>query len=200
MSNCWGFLGMIKARGLPAPEPEYYFARPRQWRFDLAWPAVRPRLALEVEGGTWLDGGGRHNRGSGYEGDCEKYNEAALRGWRVLRATTRMVEDGRALALLERALGGTAMEAGERWFIRPCRGGHLIESTAGRRVVRGAGGIANAEDAALIAQAPVLWDTLDRLAEAVERSAGHGLLILPGGREHLAIVEALGGQTEAPPT
>jgi hypothetical protein len=47
---------------------------------------------------------GRHVRGRGYEADCEKYSEAALRGWRVLRVTNGMVRDERALALLERAL------------------------------------------------------------------------------------------------
>ena len=91
----------LRAAGCPAPVPEYRFAPPRRWRFDLAWPALR--LALEVEGGTWARG--RHVRGRGYERDCEKYNAAALLGWRVLRVTTDMLGDGRALALLARALG-----------------------------------------------------------------------------------------------
>jgi very-short-patch-repair endonuclease len=85
---------------LPAPIRERRFAPPRRWRFDYAWPAQR--LALEIEGGTWT--GGRHVRGRGYEADCEKYSEAALRGWRVLRVTTTMLNDGRVLAMLERAL------------------------------------------------------------------------------------------------
>jgi hypothetical protein len=91
---------VLRAAGLPPPVREYRFASPRRWRFDYAWPDLR--LALEVEGGVWS--GGRHVRGRGYEGDCVKYSEAALRGWRVLRATTAMLRDGRALALLERAL------------------------------------------------------------------------------------------------
>jgi very-short-patch-repair endonuclease len=95
---------LIRAAGLPAPIREHRFAPPRRWRFDYAWPAHR--LALEVEGGTWA--GGRHVRGRGYEADCEKYSEAALRGWRVLRVTTNMLNDGRALAMLERALRGAA--------------------------------------------------------------------------------------------
>ena len=57
------------------------------------------RIALEIEGGTWT--GGRHVRGRGYQADCEKYSEAALQGWRVLRATPAMLQDGRALAMLE---------------------------------------------------------------------------------------------------
>jgi hypothetical protein len=55
-----------------------------------------------VDGGSWVRG--RHSRGKGYEGDCEKANEAAIAGWRVLRVTTDMVKDGRALTTIERAL------------------------------------------------------------------------------------------------
>lgn len=93
-------LSQIAAAGLPGPVAEYRFAPPRRWAFDLCWP--HRRVALEVEGGTWS--GGRHVRGRGYERDCEKYSEAAILGWAVLRVTTAMVRDGRALALLERAL------------------------------------------------------------------------------------------------
>jgi hypothetical protein len=89
------FAAIVTAAGLPAPIREYRFAPPRLWRFDLAWPFLR--LALEIEGGTWT--AGRHVRGKGYENDCEKYNAAALAGWRVLRVTTDMIQDGRALAL-----------------------------------------------------------------------------------------------------
>jgi hypothetical protein len=96
------FVAVIEAAGLPAPIREYRFARPRRWRFDYAWPAHQ--LALEIEGGTWC--GGRHVRGMGYEGDCEKYNAAALLGWTVLRVTTGMLRDRRALALLESAFAG----------------------------------------------------------------------------------------------
>lgn len=73
---------------------------PRRWRFDLAWPGVK--VACEIEGGIWANG--RHTRGSGFEGDCIKYSEAAILGWRVIRVTGGMIEDGRALALIRRAL------------------------------------------------------------------------------------------------
>lgn len=95
---------VLGAAGLPAPIREYRFAPPRRWRFDYAW--LPQRLALEVEGGIWI--GGRHVRGRGYENDCEKYSEAALRGWRVLRVTPAMLRDGRAAAMLERALRAAA--------------------------------------------------------------------------------------------
>jgi very-short-patch-repair endonuclease len=103
-----GLVRHIAWRQLPTPELEYPFARPRRWRFDLAWPAHR--LAAEVEGGTWV--AGRHSRGAGYEADLEKYNEATLLGWRVLRVTTHMVIDGRAIELLERAFATLGIAAG----------------------------------------------------------------------------------------
>jgi very-short-patch-repair endonuclease len=85
--------------GVPKPEREYRFHPSRRWRFDFAWPAQK--LAVEIEGGTFS--GGRHTRGSGFEADAEKYAEAVLAGWRVLRVSTAMVTDGRALRLVERA-------------------------------------------------------------------------------------------------
>lgn len=72
----------------------------RGWRVDFAWPTEQ--LAVEVEGGTWT--AGRHSRGKGFEADCRKYNELAIRGWLVIRVTTDMVTDGRAIALITRAL------------------------------------------------------------------------------------------------
>ena len=93
-------LWQCKAARLPEPVTEYRFAPPRRWRFDAAWPAHK--VAIEVDGGTWI--GGRHSTGSGYERDAEKLNEAALLAWIVLRVTPAMVDDGRALRLIERAL------------------------------------------------------------------------------------------------
>lgn len=84
----------------PAPSPEYRFDPSRMWRFDFAWPTEL--VAVEVEGGSWA--GGRHVRGSGFAADCDKYNEAAIRGWLVIRVTTAMVDDGRAVQLVGRAL------------------------------------------------------------------------------------------------
>lgn len=89
--------------GLKA-ESEHRFHPTRRWRFDYAWPQIK--LALEVEGGTWT--GGRHVSGAGYSRDCEKYNEAAILGWRVLRVTTDMISSGAAFDQVERALRGAA--------------------------------------------------------------------------------------------
>ena len=71
---------------------EWIFAHPRKWRFDFAWPVEK--VAVEIEGVTWGDDGGRHQRAQGFLGDCEKY-EAALRlGWRVYRVPGMWLWDG----------------------------------------------------------------------------------------------------------
>jgi hypothetical protein len=112
--------------GLPEPEQEYRFAPERKWAFDFCWPPQR--IALEIEGGafgryivitngyerrkgqsipmkpgTVIRVGGRHNTGSGMEADCDKYSWAAILGWCVVRATTTMVRDGKAIELLRHA-------------------------------------------------------------------------------------------------
>jgi very-short-patch-repair endonuclease len=97
-------LRAIHAKGLAEPEREYRFHDTRRWRFDFAWPDRM--LAMEIEGGQWVRG--RHNRGAGMERDVIKYNAAQMLGWTVLRVTTSMVEDGRALELIETALTGEA--------------------------------------------------------------------------------------------
>lgn len=99
-------LFQMRAVGIPPPQREFRFAPPRRWRMDYAWPEIL--LYLEVEGGTWVTGGGRHSRGVGMRGDAEKYNAAALLGWTCLRATTDMVKDGSALAAVEQAFKAMA--------------------------------------------------------------------------------------------
>lgn len=95
----------MKAVGLPKPTVQHRFAPPRRWTFDFAWPEFK--LYVEVEGGIWIAGGGRHNRAASFERDCEKYSEAAIRGWRGLRVTTGQVKSGAAINLIERALGAS---------------------------------------------------------------------------------------------
>jgi len=89
-----------KASRLPEPEREHRFAPPRRWRFDFAWPARM--IAVEIEGGVWT--GGRHTRGTGFEADAEKYNTAALMGWKVFRFTGGMVKSGAAIATVIEAM------------------------------------------------------------------------------------------------
>lgn len=83
--------------------PELRFAREtfdRDWRFDFAFPDAM--LAVEVEGGAWTNG--RHTRGAGFAGDCDKYNAATMLGWRVLRFLPAKVYSGEALAMIQEAL------------------------------------------------------------------------------------------------
>lgn len=93
-------LFQLRAVGLPEPIREFAFWAGRRFRFDFAWPTLA--VAAEVEGGTWT--GGAHSRGRHFESDATKYNQAALLGWQVFRFTTGMVSDGRAIAVLSRAL------------------------------------------------------------------------------------------------
>lgn len=97
-------LMQCKAVGLPVPVTEHRFHSTRRWRFDVAW--IEHKLAVEVDGGGFVHG--RHSRGTGIERDSEKYAEALLLGWRVLRTTPRQVRQGITLAWIERAMGKAA--------------------------------------------------------------------------------------------
>lgn len=86
---------LLKGDGLAPFEQEYRFHATRKWRFDFAWPDIK--LAVEIEGGVYTQG--RHTRGKGYEGDLEKYNEAAIDGWTVLRFSTNQIKRGPSAVL-----------------------------------------------------------------------------------------------------
>lgn len=77
-------------------EKQYRFWEGRKFAFDFADPKFM--IAIEIEGGIWIQG--RHNRGSSFEKDMEKYNMATVLGWRLLRFSTKMVEDGIAIDYL----------------------------------------------------------------------------------------------------
>lgn len=90
----------IAIAGLPQPEIQFKFCPTRRWRADFAYPSAM--LLIEADGGTWT--AGRHVRGKGFEADCEKTSTAAALGYRVIRVTRDMIEDGRAVELIRRAL------------------------------------------------------------------------------------------------
>jgi len=103
------FALQLRALGVPEPEREYMFAKKtmgRNWRFDMAWPDLM--IAAEIEGGVWSRG--RHTRGVGFVADCEKYNAAAVLGWRVLRIPTPMVEDGSGAETVAEMIEGVGHE------------------------------------------------------------------------------------------
>lgn len=79
---------LVGDKALP-PEREFHFALPdRRWRFDLAWPSRL--VAVEIQGGQFMAKGG-HSNVKGIDRDCEKSNWATLRGWRVLKFSTKQV-------------------------------------------------------------------------------------------------------------
>lgn len=94
------FAFQLAAMKLPSAHREYRFHDKRKWRFDFAWP--EKKVAVEIEGGVWT--GGRHTRGAGFIKDTEKYNTAALLGWKVLRFHGEAVKSGEAINFVQEAL------------------------------------------------------------------------------------------------
>lgn len=101
--------GQLRMLGLSEPCRQYRFHPVRHWLFDFAWPDIR--LAVEVEGGLWVRG--RHNSPKGFIGDCEKYGEAAVLGWQVVRVPTDWIglRDWQAAELVARTIRAMVQEA-----------------------------------------------------------------------------------------
>ena len=101
-------LEQIRLSKLPEPMQEYQFHANRRWRFDFCWRLPNNLVACEIEGGIWMQTETGRSKGHAhperFESDCEKYNEAALYGWTIIRVTPAMIRDGRAIEWLERAL------------------------------------------------------------------------------------------------
>lgn len=81
-------------------EQEYKFHAERNWRADFLITGTK--ILIEVEGGIWS--GGRHTRGKGFTADCEKYAEATLLGYTVVRFTSGQVKSGYAIQAIERLI------------------------------------------------------------------------------------------------
>ncbi len=79
---------------------EHTFHPTRRWRADFV--ELDHKLLVECEGATYS--GGRHVTGKGFESDCEKYAEAAVLGWVVLRFTTGQIMSGKAKETIKRLL------------------------------------------------------------------------------------------------
>jgi very-short-patch-repair endonuclease len=62
-------------------EKEHRFHPVRKWRADFAH--LPSRTLIEIEVGIYVNG--RHNRWAGFAADLEKYLEAGLSGWRLIR-------------------------------------------------------------------------------------------------------------------
>jgi very-short-patch-repair endonuclease len=93
------FVKMVKTQFGLDIVPEYRFHGQRQWRIDYAIPGHR--VAIEVEGGRFKKReytdkqtgekittiGGRHNSGTGFRNDMDKYNQLSCLGWLLIRTT-----------------------------------------------------------------------------------------------------------------
>ncbi len=91
----------LKQSGLPKFEREHRFHPTRKWRFDFSWPEIH--LALEIEGGVYSARSG-HRSYAGTQRDIEKYNEATLLGWRVVRVSRPQVDNDEVVTLIKRAM------------------------------------------------------------------------------------------------
>lgn len=83
---------------LPVPLTSHRFHPTRRWEADFAWPSYK--TLLEIEGGEMAYG--RHTRGKGFVNDCEKYIEAQILGWRVVRIPGTWVHNGEGIEYLAR--------------------------------------------------------------------------------------------------
>ena len=76
---------------------EYKFHPSRKWRFD--WAVPDKMVAIEYEG--VMSTKARHTSITGYTKDAEKYNQAVILGWKVLRYTALSSEKQVAEDLLK---------------------------------------------------------------------------------------------------
>ena len=70
---------------IPGYVEELQFSQERKFRFDWAIPELM--IAIEYEGIFSKKSG--HTTINGYTKDCDKYNLAALEGWKILRYTAK---------------------------------------------------------------------------------------------------------------
>lgn len=80
--------------------PEYKFHNSRKWRFDFAIPDLH--IAIEVEGGIFIYG--RHNHAASMLKDFEKYNAAAIDGWKILKFTPRQLNESKTIETIREAV------------------------------------------------------------------------------------------------
>lgn len=90
--------------GLPMPRKEWEFHYVRNWRSDYAWPDPEHMVAMEVDGGAWVNG--RHNRAKGFLADMEKGNALACEGYRLIRCVPDDLLKPETLDLVRLALLG----------------------------------------------------------------------------------------------
>ena len=75
-----------------AYERQFRYVPGRRFRADFALPAYR--LLIEVAGGVYTRKA--HGSVTGVLADIDRLNRGTILGWRMLRVTPQMVEDGTA--------------------------------------------------------------------------------------------------------
>lgn len=110
-------LAYFTEMGIPEPQVEHQFALDidRKWAWDFSWEMIYrnphlesadvpsfPMLALEVDGGLFLKGA--HNQGARMLKTWERDNEAACRGWRIIRCQPKELCTLDTVNLIKRAL------------------------------------------------------------------------------------------------
>ena len=83
----------------------------RRFKHDFYWESAR--LAVEVNGGTWIPGAA-HSGGAGIERDYEKAALTALQGVWTLFVSGRQVRSGQALAWIEALLNRSGVTSGKQ--------------------------------------------------------------------------------------
>ena len=81
------FYLLWRALGGPPLEHEFRFSPPRRWKADFC--CREARLLIEIEGGVYTHG--RHTSIKGFLNDAEKYLEAELLGYTVMRLTDKQL-------------------------------------------------------------------------------------------------------------
>ena len=76
---------MHREGSIPDYVEEHQFHEVRKYRFDWAIPELM--IAIEYEGIFSKKSG--HTTITGYTKDCEKYNLATMKGWKILRYTAK---------------------------------------------------------------------------------------------------------------
>jgi very-short-patch-repair endonuclease len=71
----------------PQPEREQCLIDGRKWRVDFVWRSQM--LIVEIDGGQWKQGGGRHNT----DNDKEKCNALTEAGYRILHYSGSQLEN-----------------------------------------------------------------------------------------------------------
>jgi very-short-patch-repair endonuclease len=97
-AGTWALLA--RSLGLPLPEPQVMLNAPvSKHVWDFVWAASK--VAVEIQGGTWLPGHTAHAGGSGASRDAKKNNLAVLNGYVVLYATSDMLNQTHIMDFLQ---------------------------------------------------------------------------------------------------